>query len=154
MSRSFVEPDWTSFDSKADWRDSLQHFNLHGDYIGGDGGWVLPKWCIAELKKRLSRYGNGHWTAPPIRRTPGHTNGRPESLHQLCRLQFLKLLALGYCLSAQVCQRRPQIFVGVNRCIPDADLVVQVRAGGASTVTNVADHLPANHRLAFDARKA
>ena len=40
MSRSFVEPDWISFDSKADWRDSLQYFNLHGDYIGGDEGWA------------------------------------------------------------------------------------------------------------------
>ncbi|WP_353063406.1 hypothetical protein RBB77_19295 [Tunturibacter psychrotolerans] len=30
MSRSFVEPDWIRFfDPKADWRDSLQHFNLH-----------------------------------------------------------------------------------------------------------------------------
>jgi hypothetical protein len=53
MSRSFVEPDWIRFfDSKADWRDSLQHFNLQfnlpRDYIGGKGTWVLPKWCIGE----------------------------------------------------------------------------------------------------------
>jgi hypothetical protein len=49
MSRSFVEPDWIPFDSKADWRDSLQHFNLQfSDYIGGKGRRILPKWCIAE----------------------------------------------------------------------------------------------------------
>jgi hypothetical protein len=48
MSRSFVEPDWISFDPKADWRDSLQHFNLPRDYIGGKGQRVLPKWCIVE----------------------------------------------------------------------------------------------------------
>ena len=50
MSRSFVEPDWIRFfDPKADWRDSLQHFNLQfSDYIDGKGRWVLPKWCIAE----------------------------------------------------------------------------------------------------------
>jgi hypothetical protein len=49
MSRSFMEPDWIRFfDSKADWRDSLQHFIFIGDYIGGSGAWVLPKWCIAE----------------------------------------------------------------------------------------------------------
>jgi hypothetical protein len=44
-----MEPDWIRFfDSKADWRDSLQHFIFIGDYIGGSGAWVLPKWCIAE----------------------------------------------------------------------------------------------------------
>jgi len=65
MSRSFVEPDWIRFfDSKADWRDSLQHFNLHRDYIGGKGEWVLPKWCIKEWNKRLSLYGTGPSPAP------------------------------------------------------------------------------------------
>jgi hypothetical protein len=52
-------------------------------------------------------------------------DGRPDSLHQVCRLDGLKLLALGY-LSAQIRQCRSQIFMGIHRCIPDADLVVQM----------------------------
>jgi hypothetical protein len=108
MSRSFVEPDWIRFfDPKADWRDSLQHFNLHRDYIGGDGGVGITQMVHSRVEE--TTFPIRDWTPDcPARSAelPDAKNGRPDSLHQVCRLDCLKLLALGY-LSAQVSQSRP-----------------------------------------------
>jgi hypothetical protein len=57
-------------------------------------------------------------------------------------LVLKKLLALRY-LAAQIRQRRLQILVRVDRRVSNANLVVQVGAGTAATVADVADHMTA-----------
>src|SRR5271156_5893690 len=64
-----------------------------------------------------------------------------------------KLLTLRY-LAAQVRQRCLQILVRVDWRVADADLIVQMGTRRASAVSDVANHLAANHHLASNNRKA
>jgi hypothetical protein len=83
VSRSFSEPDWIRFfDPKADWRDSLQHFNLHRDYIGGKGRWVLPKWCIKEATDDFPDMGTALGCASRL--TESQTQKTAGLIHCIC----------------------------------------------------------------------
>ena len=75
--------------SRADRRDLLQDFSVHGEYIGGDGGGVLPKWCTTGLVK--TELPLREWTSdclPGFPKTPKQKNGSVEILSQRCRLDF------------------------------------------------------------------
>ena len=65
-------------------------------------------------------------------------------------------MALPFCIvcglvagdGPDVCKRGPQVFVGVYGGVVDADLVVEVGAGGAAGAAYVADDLAADDSLA------
>ena len=128
-----MEPDWICFfDPKADWRDSLQHFNLQfSDYIGGEGGVGITQMVHGRVEETTFPIRDWTLDCPPnlprcwTQRQQTQKTADPIACIRSAVWIRLKLLALGY-LGAQVRQSRPQIFMGIDRRIPDTDLIVQM----------------------------
>jgi hypothetical protein len=85
-----VKPDWNKvFLSRADRRDLLQDFSVHGEYIGGTGEVVLPKWCTTGADEIAVPLREWTFACPLVSHpTVAQKNGRADNLHQPCRLDF------------------------------------------------------------------